>query len=486
MSDYRRRKLRRQVSLAEERHKQEQEWEEKRLYYVEHPVEFIENELWYHGRLVKLSPDQQKFIEEVASSTNFSVLMAGRGTGKTFSLACYCTWRITTHRYWGITYLGGAFEQAQILGRFIDGFVKESPWVRHYLDDNRKEWKGSTYLDTYLKISGCSETQTRGPHPSELVLDEEAAAEKAGNLGVVRAAIFQMMGGTHQPHIIKTSTAHYLLGDFMATWVDAEKLGYKRYRWSAAELVDGKWAPRRGCHWITQEQVDMALRQATEEEWDVEVMGGIGKLAGSVFGIEDIDRAVSLAVIDLALAKREEEGYGVVLLPDGENPVSPVYLGVDWGRNHPTVITIVQWVNNTVRVLHNEERFGERYEQIIEDIYKLYKKYHVDTVLPDPTGEMMNQKLQDKGMNIILINTVKENMSLFSNLVWLMQKGMFRIPPKYVQLIRELKMLSYDDKGNIRKQNDDHPDSLKLACSEYRYLRESEGGTAVGGVFKLY
>lgn len=482
MSSRLREKLRRQVARDRQEVEIAEDWYFNRIYYIDHPIEFIETELIYRNKPIRLSRDQREFILDVAvNGVNFSILRAGRGAGKTFILSCYITWRITTHDNYGVVYMGGAFRQAQWLARYFDTFILESEWVRHWIDDDLKEWKASTALQTYVTISSCAETATRGPHPSELVLDELCSAEKAGNLEVIRSTLGQMMGGSGgQPHIIKTSTAHWLHGDFVETWNNADLLGYRRYEWATAEWDGEKWIPREGVHWITQEQVDFARRQMTQGEWEVEVMGGIGEASGMVFKPEDIDRAVRLAEEELD----GKETYEIALLPNGE-PVSYVYLGLDFGRVHPTVATVVQQVDQTVRVVHNEEWFGERYESILNEIEKLYGKYKVETVFPDPSGEMMNQKLQDKAVNIVLINTVKENQSLFTNLVFLAQKGLLRIPAKFNRLIQELKMLSYDERGNIRKKSDDHPDSLKLACSEYRYLRESDD-YSIGGTMKIY
>ncbi|MGA2768207.1 MAG: hypothetical protein ABSF24_07830 [Candidatus Bathyarchaeia archaeon] len=80
----------------------------------------------------------------------------------------------------------------------------------------------------------------------------------------------------------------YCHGEFLRIWQNAEALGYKRYRWSIAKHKHGEtdptlmlgWLPN--FHWISKQTLDAQRRIYSNDQWLVEVLGGISLKSGLV------------------------------------------------------------------------------------------------------------------------------------------------------------------------------------------------------------
>ena len=65
------------------------------------------------GKPLKLSTGQKEFLDDSHKNLyRLVIIAAGRGSGKTFVLACYIMWRIYTFDNWSIECMGGSAEQS--------------------------------------------------------------------------------------------------------------------------------------------------------------------------------------------------------------------------------------------------------------------------------------------------------------------------------------------------------------------------------------
>ena len=86
---------------------------------------------------------------------------------------------------------------------------------------------------SYARFPACSETAARGPHVSQVMVDEVCVGESksSGGAKAVRSARGQLTSSSRSI-LLYTSTAQYIFGTFFRTWSYAEKLKWKRYRLS--------------------------------------------------------------------------------------------------------------------------------------------------------------------------------------------------------------------------------------------------------------
>jgi len=468
------------------------------------PVEFAEKILRIDpttGASIQLSEGQKEFLEDMfKDKTRLAIIVAGRGAGKTFALAIYIAWRIYTHDYWWISSMGGSSEQSLKIQQYISG------WRQHNIELERMTEKDvigeiQTRLKSGVKFLACSATGTRGPHTRELIIDEQAAGEERGGERFIKAAVWQVSTSPNI-RIIRSSTAHFIHGDFLRVWRNAEKLGYKRYRWSIARHKSGKpidkvytdknpenWVSN--VPWIPDENIRLLRSTRSDEEWLVEALGGISVGTGLVFNPWDL----KLCICDRCEECRPyEEGYCPLvqyyMQLAGENPkniptsvtealtrVGDRVCGVDWGRVAPTAIVILGKFKEFVFVLFAEELVGASDQYKINRIDELCKKWSVPIIRPDPREWSLNNQLLNRGYAVHELFGFKggqEKIDYLYAMKRFIERHALIIPKAYEKLVESLKGLTYDKQGKIRKANDHSYDACSYAISYYSEMMEQE------------
>jgi len=468
------------------------------------PIEFAEKVLHIDpllGTPIRLSKGQREFLEDMfKGKVRLAIIVAGRGAGKTFSLAIYIAWRIYTHQFWWISSMGGSSEQSLKIQQYISGWRQHS----HELDKmTKKDVIGEiqTIFNSGVKFLACSATGVRGPHTRELIIDEQAAGEERGGERFIKAAVWQV-STSPDIRIIRSSTAHYIHGEFLYIWQNAEKLGYKRYRWSIARHKSGRppeevytdknpnnWFSN--VPWIPDENIRILRQTKSDEEWLVEALGGISVGTGLVFNPWDL----KLCICDRCEECRPyEEGYCPLvqyyMQLAGEHPrniplsvkealtkVGDRVMGVDWGRVAPTAIVITGKFKEYVFVLYAEEIVGASDHYKIERIDELCKKWSVPIIRPDPREWALNNELLNRGYAVHELFGFKggqEKRDYLFAMKRFIERHTLIIPKAYEKLIESLKGLTYDKEGKIRKQNDHSYDACSYAVSYYSEIAEQE------------
>jgi len=390
-----------------------------------------------------LSPGQLEFLRDMTDLSNTKVLIcSARGGGKTFASAIVATWSIDILPYYykkpyEVTVLAGSFKQAEILYSYCKKFFTRTA-LADKVDGDVMKTRTVLKDGSRIDVLTASEKQVRGPHPDTLLIDE--ACEVPDDL--IKAALPQVSTSYHG-RIILTSTPHHYFSYFVDTWENAEKLGYKTYQWKAVS-----------CPWIDKKKIEDAKKELDSETFRIEWEGLPTPLTGTVFDGEDIKKSIIESLPSLT--------------------EDPIYMGIDWGFVHPTVITIVQNQDGIFSVLLAEEHKQAKATELRERIKSLYDEYNVDRVFADISHKGENQRLVDDGLNLEEVPFTSEKRIMVSNLKSLFENKKIRIPSRFIELVRQLGKYTYmttpTGRVTLSKGDDDFVDSLMLATKESRVM----------------
>jgi len=472
------------------------EWKEKG------PVEFAYKVLKVDpimNKPLQLSEGQTEFLIDLwKNGIKKAIISAGRGAGKTFVLAIYILWRICTHQYWDISSMGGSTEQSEKIQRFITGWKIHIVEIRKIIKKDVRR-KVKTRAPSEAIFMSCSGASVRGPHTVELVIDEECEAEKQGNTKEVRAALWEVSTSIDF-HIIKSSTAHFVHGDFLYTWTHAKELGYKRYRWAIAKHISGNediyqtftdqnpenWIS--AVPWIPNENIRELRKEKSNDEWLVEALGGIGIMAGLVFNQTDFGSYPFGIICDRCdICKPYEEKYCPLIqfvmeligVPNKDIPRSTKealqYIverveSVDWGRYEPCAYGIFGSFKNLIFVLHAEELVVANDDLKVERVVELANQWEVSIIRPDPAQFPFNNELINRGFavhELFSFEGGQEKLSYIHCAKKHVERHWVIIPKAFNKLIESLRSISWDDKGKIRKENDHSFDMFIYGISYY-------------------
>lgn len=477
------------------------EW--RRIWRAKGPVKFAEEILAVDpntGGKLTLSKDQKEFLTDVwKKGIRLVIIAAGRGAGKTFALAVYITWRIFTHQNWHIASMGGSAEQTEKIRSYIMG------WMRHNDDLYRFKSKMimteiKTWGNSSVSFHACSGTSVRGPHTHDLIIDEQAAGEEGGGTKFIKAAIWDV-STSPDIHIIKSSTAHFIHGDFLHTWNNAEALGYKKYRWAIAKHISGEKDPYKtyqdhhskhwvsNVPWIPDLNIEIFRRNKSNDEWLVEALGGISITSGLVFNPADLNACICDRCLD--------EGKECIPYKEGHCPIVQYFLqlegvrvrdiprstkqalaqyvkerieGIDWGKNAPCAYTAVGRFRDIVFVLGSKERVGMSDKEKIDTGDDMAKLWSVDILRPDPREWAYNNALTGRGYavhELFSFEGGQEKNTYLYNLKRIVERHHLVIPVAFEDLIRSMRNLAFDKRGKVRKADDHSFDSLLYATSYY-------------------
>jgi len=264
-----------------------------------HP-KFRNNGVPYH---IILSSDEIEFLDDLWNGRVTQALVAAaRGTGKSFSLAIWNCWLISTKDHYKITCMGGSTEQSDLVQEYIDDWRIDITLLRHIIHRSLKGIKHACHTlgRSICRFTACSTLAARGKHVSCVEIDEACEAEDKSEDGAKAVAAVQWQTtGKREGILILTSTAHYIHGMFYE-YMTKPEFGFKVYRWALAKHVSGETDPLKvytdkdpthwipNVWWITQKEVSDKRRTKSDEEWLCEALGGASMASGAVFKKEDL------------------------------------------------------------------------------------------------------------------------------------------------------------------------------------------------------
>lgn len=456
---------------------------------------------------IVLSEDQRIFLYDLWKELiRQFILTASRGAGKTFVLAIYACWRVCCFDDFSLTVMGGTGEQSEKIKEYIDFWRRRDDNVFYCINrsvaSGNKPARIESRWGAYARFPACSDASARGPHVTQLLIDEVCAAEKKGKVGqdAIKSAKYQLVSSSKYL-LGYTSTAQNVLGTFYDTWQKHEELQFKRYRWSIARhtsemwfkggtkepnwdfideiLIKDKnpehWVPT--VWWVTQEDLEDLRRGATDNDFLVEVLGGISRGSGLVFGRDDLDACICDG------RRFTEDGRECeVCDPYTSNcpmmkklkltlsMISNRKEGVDFGETSPSAVTVTGKRGKIVFVLYNDERTGERDTEISKWVTDTAKEWSIWEIMADPENRSMREGFEDAGYSAPHIWAGipgDAKMYYVRNLKKFVEFHFLFIPKKFFYLTDSMKGLAYDDRSRIRKHNDHSFDSLLYAMVDY-------------------
>lgn len=456
-----------------------------------------------------LSKDQKEFLEDLRKRiSSQAILAAGRGAGKTFCIAIYVTWRICCFDYFTITVMGGVSEQSIKIKDYVDFWRINDNNINFCIYRSLRAGAQPSQIHSrwgsYARFPGCSEQSARGPHVTQVFLDEVCSGESksAGGALAIRSARGQIASSA-QYMLVYTSTVQYIFGTFLKTWNNCEKFGFKRYRWSTGKYYDNSlwylpdgitpnwdyidtvlYKDRNPKHWIsnvwwiTDESIQTSRKNNTDDEFLVEILGGISRGAGLVFGRNDLLEAICDGSKWDENGNECEECYPynpekcplMKKLGTDISRISNRKMGIDFGDVAPYAIAILGQYGDKIYVLHSEERAGISSNEALEWIDEEAKKLSIFEMFADPEERAMKEALEAKGYstpNIWAFGGGAKKKYYVVKFKRLIEKHRIVIPKAFQSLITSLSELAYDEQGDIRKHGDHSFDSIIYGSSDY-------------------
>jgi hypothetical protein len=469
-------------------------------------------------KFVLLSDDQRQFLNDIAvvHIPRF-ILSAGRGAGKTFIIAVYVAWRITCFNDFSITVMGGSSEQSLKIKEYIDFWRDRIQELFYCLERSvsggNQPARIESRWNSYSRFPACSETSSRGSHVTQLFIDEVCVGEAKGKGGAkaVRSARYQLTASADSL-LGLTSTAQYILGTFFHTWSHAPELGYKAYRWSIAKHISETWyvggtknvnwqyvddvlfKDKNPAHWvsnvwwITDADIRDFRRNSTDDEFLVEILGGMSRGSGLVFSRDDLRYTICNGSL------WTDDGYEC----DECNPYDPEKcpmmkkmgltltmisdrkMGFDFGEISPNAMTVVGRRGNVVFVLYSDERTGASSEEILRWINDTAKEYKLYEIFADPEERAMRQAIENMDYSTPNVWAAAGGGSIkkqyVNNLRRHVERHILIIPMKFEYLVQSVEELSYEENGDVRKHNDHSFDSLMFSMIDYDVDEEGNVG----------
>jgi len=386
-------------------------------------------------------PFQKDFFDEVQTlkSKNL-VIVAGRGIGKTLSLAIVALWytvvlSVTENRPMKVTILGGSLEQAKICFNYIMECINSNPYLQRQLAKEPTQREIIFKDGSWIRPLAASEKSVRGHHPDLLIIDEAAQVEDK----IIYAALPMTAPSPYSRQIFSTTPSEGF------SWIEEKWEHQARYpypewkffNWNAESFLDPS-------------QIELLKNSLPEDRYRSEIQGLPYKREGKVFRISDLKLC-------------EKKGIKF-------NPSLETYAGLDWGYYPcPTVLVIVQKENDNWNILYSKDWLREHHATVLDEIEKTCLSYNVRCIFTDSTNKGENIRLSSRGLPVRPISFKAEKSVMLANLRSLVESHRLKFDP-YTQQILIGQLLDYTYKT---KRNDDYVDALMLALKTNPIFKSS-------------
>ena len=380
----------------------------------------------------KPSDFQDRFLLDMAdyNEKRSVIISAGRGTGKTFTLALLCLWYIYVlpkflSRPIKAVVLGGSFEQSKNLYNYVKAWCSQNEFISKELAKEPTIFETLLSDGSSIKALTASEKSVRGPRSDILIIDEavEAGEELIG-------AAMQINIASQIARTIVSSTPHEFNSLFVSIISKPVEYGFREpYYWS------GEDAP-----WISKQVLEMKRKLMNEGTYMIEIEGKPYAFTGKVFSLTDLKNC---------LIKKTQNIDNTIKI-----------MGVDWGHYPaPTVGIIIQKLGDRCQVLFADAYLKEKFEEVMDSLETIARNYKVQAINVDsiPPGE--GERLRNRALPVYMIRFKSEKPLMISNLQSLVENNRIQIPEDNYNLISQMRSYRFDS-----KKDDDYVDALMLAC----------------------
>lgn len=385
----------------------------------------------------KPSPYQEYFLDELIANLENSkiIVSSGRGTGKTLTNAIAALWSCIVLPYflkrpYSVVVLSGSREQSQVLYDYCRQYLSHP-----LLESEVKEepTKSDTYFKSggYLKRLAHSEKSVRGKHPDLLIIDEAALVSEE-----VFLSALPMVDSSPNPRIILLSTPR--VGSLF------NEIFFKHKEWG---FLRAPYWRKMDAHWVSKTELEWAKKQMEQ-----------GFIPKEVFEMEYLGIPVDVMDKDAVFNRKDVRNCRVKEKFDLES--EEVFLGIDFGFNHPTGLVLINRVDNEYRVVRTWLIKGERFTKIQKFISEIVRDFRVRRILVDASDVGELQRVQENNPDVVVVPVVfrNEKRRMQLNLKKLIETQRLKFFEGEVELIDQLLNYTWE-----KKKNDDLVDALMLA-----------------------
>jgi hypothetical protein len=402
------------------------------------------------------------YVEDIECEDHIC-LCAGRGCGKTWSLAVVALWYAfvlahTLNEPMAVAVLAGSKDESQRLFTYMRRILKGHKELDQYIAENLKG--GLRFTRDYIEFKDgstiealpCSMTGVCGPRANLLIIDEAGLEEFKED---VKNESFEIITGQNKGRIIMASTPYYYRSPFVNVYLT--KQGWRKVNWSQED-----------CPWIKKTEIERKRKDYTEVEFKIRIQGIPTPQEGKMF---------EPTKLRLVLKDPTEIHY---------SDYSRIVAGLDWGQNiSETALSIIDInpVDKKVRVVTTWVSTNPDHSEIIPSIVQLLTQNQVTSLVMDaqPPNACAMMRKALKFINIQVRDqafTHGRGDAMYHNLKRLIEKELIEIPHVYTgqmnTLAEQLREMQWEKNVKVRT---DLVDALALACSEeggYEVFRTEE------------
>ncbi|MFB6076246.1 MAG: hypothetical protein ABEK17_03825 [Candidatus Aenigmatarchaeota archaeon] len=382
-----------------------------------------------------MDDNKKQFFNDVLNLHEDRFLIsAARDYGKTWLQAMLALWSTTVlssyyNEPYKVSILGGSREQSRAAYDIIKEHINASDFVKRQVEGDPKKSETNFKDGSNIKALAASTRSVRGQHPHLLCLDEVAEVDREVIIsGTESIDEYRTNEDTFPPRLVMTSTPHVFDSFFVDHLQNPEKWGFRTYTWKGVESYN-----------ISEQKVKDAKKRLSSQEFKQEYLGEPVSSDAMLLDKKDLQNSIIQSAPEWT-----PEGY--------------ITGGVDWGRDHPTAIAIVQQQGSYNYVMDFKMWRKKKFEWIKDEILKLYDRYEIDMLYCDNSHQPVNERLRDGGAHVKPIPFSKHKQNMISNLLFKFENGRVKIPNKFSNLIEQLGIYHRD-----RKEKDDAVDALMLA-----------------------
>ena len=333
--------------------------------------------------------------------------------------------------------------------------------------------------ETILELNGCTIEAFPSNHldayraldnPKFILLDEADFFRKSEQEDVRHVS--ERYIAKSDPYIVMVSTPNAPDGLFESIEKEPEETCiYKRLFLDYTYGLDRIY---------TGEEIDKAKQSPSfEREYNLKYLGRIG----NVFHTRDIEVAIE---------------KGKKYDPDIVNQYASKSMGIDpaWGSSAFGIV-ITQWVDNHIQILYAEEYQRPDYNEMLNVVWKLLKKFNINKVYIDGANpsfirslkvqmnerpdyeffiERANKTRRElwEYMDVIPVHFSTEHKDMLAHCKIKLEKGLVAINRRFDKLITALRT-AVDNEGTLDKEAtsyDDIFDAYRLALEYYHHRSE--------------
>jgi hypothetical protein len=230
--------------------------------------------------------------------------------------------------------------------------------------------------------------------------------------------------------------------------------------------------------WIMDSDIRDFRRNSTNDEFLVEILGGMSRGSGLVFSRDDLKFTICDGSnwTEDGMECETCEPYtercpmmkklGLTL-----QMISERKMGFDFGEVSPNAMTIVGVRDRIVFVLYSDERTGASSEEILQWINDKAKEAKLYDIFADPEERAMRQAIENMDYSTPNVwaatggGAIKKQ--YVNNVKRHIEKHLLIIPIAFEYLVASVQELSYEENGDVRKSNDHSFDSLMFSMIDY-------------------